>query len=283
MKYNFSESRLHYFARNLLNLIPVIVRSRAEKGRYRVCAIPNDLIGRSFAASGAYEAAGIAAVEWFCHSHAILKPESTTFVDVGANIGTYTLPLSFKFRSVIAYEPHPVTFKILSLNIEINEIENVQAVNCGLSDKNGRSLLYEPSHENIGAASVEHPNGGAAYPISLLHASEAIRELQNSPVSFIKIDVEGHECKVIEGLSDLIMEQHPVIAFEANDLSKNQGLMQALRGIGYSKFIALDTKLRLGNPWLRALILLIFGVKYRLRQVEDISKREYSLVFALPK
>jgi len=280
MKYRYSEKRIHYLARNLLNLISVSTKNRTNKKQYRICAIPNDLIGRSFSASGSYEAAGVAAVEWLCRNQKIKNPGNTTFVDIGANIGTYTLPLSFEFASVIAYEPHPVTSKILTLNVEINDIANVEVIDHGLSDTDGCALLYEPERENIGAASIEHATDGVAHQISLRYASEAIKKTQCSPVSFIKIDVEGHEGKVIKGLSDLLMEQHPVIAFEANDLSKNQTLMHALQHIGYSRFLALDTRPSIKNPWIRAIMLFLFGVKYDLRQVQDISNKKYSLVFA---
>lgn len=283
MKYSYSENRIHYLARNLLNILPMAAKSRSFKKHYRICAIPNDLIGRSFAASGAYEAAGLAAVEWLCLNQVISNPRESTFVDIGANIGAYTLPLSFEFSSVLAYEPHPVTSKILSLNVVINNIENVKVINHGLSDADGTTLLYEPESENIGAASVEYRTDGITHPISLRQASEAIRQAQESRISFIKIDVEGHEKKVIDGLFDLLEEQHPVVAFEANDLSKNQRLIHALQRAGYGRFLALATRPSTRNPWIRAVILVLFGVKYQLQQVNDISSKKYSLVFALPE
>ena len=58
----------------------------------------NDLIGRSFAVSGAYEEAGVAAVEWLCDQSRIKDSRNCTFVDVGANIGTYSLALSARFK-----------------------------------------------------------------------------------------------------------------------------------------------------------------------------------------
>lgn len=183
----------------------------------------------------------------------------------------------------MAYEPHPITSKILELNVEINDVTNVKVINHGLSDADGNVLLYEPERENIGASSIEHATDGIAHKISLRRASETIKQTQCSPVSFIKIDVEGHEGKVIDGLSDLLMEQHPVIAFEANDLSKNQTLMHALQHIGYNGFLALDTRPSIKNPWIRAIMLLLFGVKYDLRRVQDISNKKYSLVFAFPE
>lgn len=276
MKFIYKERTSSYLINNIPNILSLLGE---KKFKYKVCVLSNDLIGRSFALTGTYEEAGIAAVKWLCYHELINDSKNSTFVDIGANIGTYSLALSRKFKTILAFEPHPVVNKVLELNKSINNFINIDIQPYGLSNIEAKIELFEP-FGNIGGSSLEHHGSGLSYEVQVKVATTAINQLKQSKVSFIKIDVEGHELLVMQGLKELLLEDQPVVAFEANDLSRNEALLSFMKNIGYDNFLALDTKPSIKNPILRFLFLTAFGAKYQLKQVVSLKSRKYSLVFA---
>ena len=63
-------------------------------------------------------------------------------------------------------------------------------------------------------SSLEHQNSGLSYAVQLKNASSAINQLKDSKVSFIKIDVEGMELEVLEGLKNTIAKYRPNMYIE---------------------------------------------------------------------
>lgn len=277
MNFKYVEKRVSFITQNIPSVLEYFGQDTPTK--YKICVLSDDLIGRSFAITGAYEEAGIAAVKWLCKNGYILDALNSTFVDIGANIGTYSLQLSDQFKSVLAFEPHPVVNKVLDLNKTINNLDNLLIEPYGLSNVDAEAKLYEPT-KNIGGSSLEHQGSGSSYTVKIKHASTAINQLKNSKVSFIKMDVEGHELIVMQGLKELLIKDRPVVAFEANDLDRNEELLGYMKSVGYGKFLALDTKPSIKNPILRMLLLLLFGARYQLKPVKHFGDQKYSLVFA---
>lgn len=280
--FEYVEPRRVFWLRGLLQHLAASMGKHKENNPgYRICAFPNDLIGREIAVSGTYEAAGISAVNWLCEN-GVIKAPGAAFLDIGANVGVYTVGLASQFSSVLAFEPHPVVHRILDLNLAANDLHDVRTFNFGLSDHDGLSQLWEGTADNVGAASLERGVGtGRCYSVTLRHAATAVREATTLPIAFIKMDVEGHEPKLIHGLESVILEQLPVIAFEANDPSHNQAMLLQLRSLGYTTFLALVTGSALPFLWLRVSVLTLTGVRSRLKLVSDLDGKRYSLVFAL--
>ena len=83
-------------------------------------------------------------------SHLAMK-ENETFVDVGANVGSYTLSVRNKYKKkgvkIIAVEAHPDNYRALCRNIQINNFRNVKTINKAISDYTGNVNLYERSHD----------------------------------------------------------------------------------------------------------------------------------------
>ncbi len=66
------------------------------------------------------------------------------FVDVGAHIGSYTIPIANKAQKVIAFEPNKYTFELLTNNISLNHLTNIEAYNTAASKKRGVvSFMYK--------------------------------------------------------------------------------------------------------------------------------------------
>src|SRR5262249_7184879 len=136
-----------------------------------------------------------------------------TFVDVGANIGYYSMLASTlvgKSGRVVSIEASPETFQALESNLARNSIENVRAINMAASDSQGSLKLYRGHVFNIGLATVIQEQGFefecevAAAPLTSILQPVEIRNAR-----LIKIDVEGAELSVVSGLLPLLHSGHP--------------------------------------------------------------------------
>jgi len=190
-------------------------------------------------------------VEVFALSHKILeKHQNGVVLDIGANMGTFTIPLAkanphLTFHS---FEPQRIIYYQLCANTFINGLDNVYTHHFGLSDKQDRMRLILPDYEtetNIGAFSVdkevreepdyECPTKGRDETITLFPLDDG----NHQNVRLIKIDVEGHELEVIKGgIKTIKNNNYPTIIFEAWNWKpwfepKRKALFEYLRGHGY--------------------------------------------------
>jgi FkbM family methyltransferase len=142
-------------------------------------------------------------------------------VDVGANIGSYTLPLARNFRKVIAFEPSNTYCDVLRRNIALNGLRNVHVYQMALSDVDGQVPLYV---RHGGSSSLSSNHYGLPFDnLSYVHAGK-LDGLSSSlgHLDFIKVDAEGHELSVLSGAAQILSRLKPTIAIEvhnARDLS----------------------------------------------------------------
>jgi FkbM family methyltransferase len=148
----------------------------------------------------------------------LVKPTDTV-LDVGANIGCTSILFGSRAQRVLSFEPSPTTFAFLQKNVEAAGLRNVMLENVGLGKSAGRFEL---------TSSVDNRSGGFVsnkMQASKDHRIEAIEIAQGDSflqargierVDFVKIDVEGFERDVIEGLHDSIAASRPVVTLELN-------------------------------------------------------------------
>jgi FkbM family methyltransferase len=135
------------------------------------------------------------------------------FVDVGANVGNHAIFVSKLRRSskVIVFEPNPVAIEILRINLLLNQCENVDTrflgIALGASDNIVR-VVDDPRPHNLGGAGVAMDVDGDV----VLMAADSL--LAGESVGFIKVDVEGLELQVLEGLKDTIRRWRPTMFVE---------------------------------------------------------------------
>ena len=140
-----------------------------------------------------------------------------TFVDVGANIGIYTLAGSRivgRSGRVIAFEPSVQSFPILRENICLNGLTNVQAFRVALLDKTGDAFLYhgeDPGKNSFGSDPYAERRGEMVEARSL---DEALDLASIQSVDVIKIDVEGAEELVLLGAKRVVHAHRPIVLFE---------------------------------------------------------------------
>jgi FkbM family methyltransferase len=131
--------------------------------------------------------------------HALQPGE--TFVDVGANIGAYTILASKVVQSPsIAFEPLPGTADRLKDQLQINRIESFADVrNMGVGDAKG-ALFFTNNNDTTNKVSLE----GDAQNTTRVEVSTLDAELRDDARYFFKIDVEGFEYNVLSGASHIL-------------------------------------------------------------------------------
>lgn len=159
----------------------------------------------------------------------LLMPHADGMVlDVGANVGSFVLPLAKKLPKLTyhAFEPQRIVYYQLCGNVLINALGNVYAHNFAVSNNTNNILLPMPDYmqeQNIGAFSINEDTRDNDYECATVGQTEMIvvKSLdfllyQWKNVRLIKIDVEGHELNVLKGaLKTLEANDYPPIIFEA--------------------------------------------------------------------
>lgn len=161
--------------------------------------------------------------------------EGDWVIDIGANVGHYTIKLSELVGSagrVIAFEPIPVTFAHLAENTLHSKYKNITLINAAVSEKTERVGMSIPDFntglKNYYEATIS--NKITESDTSVLTVS--IDSLQiNHKISLIKVDAEGHEPAVFSGAIKLIEKNLPVIIVE----TVTDQIRKDLQKLGYNE------------------------------------------------
>jgi len=168
--------------------------------------------------------------EWHILQH--LGPNRGTALDIGANRGLYTLKLARLYDKVVAFEPNSaIVQELIALRHP-----KILVRDDALSSSSGNSKLFIPisqAGESLdGWASLNRENLSSRsghqeidVPTSMLD------ELRVDDVTFIKMDVEGHECEVIKGGLDFLAKHRPVLLAEIRQ-EHLEATRSLLEGIG---------------------------------------------------
>ena len=128
-----------------------------------------------------------------------------TFIDVGACIGTHTLPFSKLADEVYSFEPSN-RFLTLLMNLELNKIKNVNTYNIALGNQEG-VLKFYTDNQSASGGNIDI-NGTEQVLVTKLDNFD----IKN--IVLIKIDVEGFELEVLKGAERLIRENKPDMYIE---------------------------------------------------------------------
>jgi FkbM family methyltransferase len=159
-------------------------------------------------------------------------------VDVGAHIGTISIPLAVQGANVVSFEPNPEVFALLEKNATLNGVV-IDARKRGLGAKRGRAILNEGGKGNAGSRSLTEGDGDIE--VSLLDD-----EVERADV--IKLDVEGMELMVLRGAEKLLRRSQPVLLLEINPLQmrtydiSSRSIDSFLRAHGYRLFLSIPTE-----------------------------------------
>ena len=188
-------------------------------------------------------------------SHLIMH-KGETFVDVGANVGYYSLKIAKEYSSngvtIIAIEAHPGNYKALSKNIELNDFKCITAINKAVSDHKGivklydrvdtrnriRSEMYSLSNAFLNESNVARPEGS-----SLEIESDTLDNiLGEQRVDVMKIDIEGAEVSALKGGTRTLKKLRKIIV-EVHGASNSDKVMQILEDTHNFRSEVIETRI----------------------------------------
>lgn len=168
--------------------------------------------------------------------------EGGTVVDVGANIGFYTLESAIsvgRAGRVIAIEAAPSHAKSLKENIELNALQNVSVIETAVGSSKGTATLTRAGDDNLGMFSLGAIDGAETHVVSLTTIDDLLDESNISSLDLIKMDIEGSEHNALRGAERAIKKYRPAILIELNDAalktcgSSTQEVIKFLHDLNY--------------------------------------------------
>jgi len=173
-------------------------------------------------------------------------------VDIGANIGYYTLllaKLTGPEGTVFAFEPEPENFSLLLRNIELNGYKNVIAAQKAIGATTGQAHLFL-SDDNKGDHRIYGAGSRPSIPIEVTTLDNYFSTFHR-PISLIKLDIQGAEPDAIKGMRSFLQKQKEVTlvtecwreGLEGGGVTV-EGYLTLLRDVGFELSILTTEGLR---------------------------------------
>lgn len=166
----------------------------------------------------------------------------SVFIDIGSNIGLFSLYAAYNKNSVISIEPEALNFAQLNLNIYDNKFnDKIKAYSIALNNENSFGYLnisnfnWGKSNHSFGISDNKknYLQGCSSFTLDYF-----VNKLKIKP-NYIKIDVDGNEIKILEGMKDILhIKSLKSILIEVNKNSKNYILINDL--FKKNEFIQVD-------------------------------------------
>jgi len=154
-----------------------------------------------------------------------LEGGECTAIDVGANIGLFSLLLADFFEKVYSIEPGKIAFENLQKNITNNNIDNISLFNISLGSENKRTAITYLKNNSASAfvadKSFSENTGYISDPCDMVTLDEICAKNKIKKISFIKIDVEGYELNVLSGAKNILKINKPLCYVECNSYCLN--------------------------------------------------------------
>lgn len=162
-------------------------------------------------------------------------------LDIGADVGEFTIAMLAASRSVIAFEPRPAQARDLASMFDaVGAPVRVEA--AALSDQPGvttmRVVESDPGRSTIDSDNaLGDADGGAVQTIEV--PVKRLDDLHLGDVGLVKIDVEGHELAVLRGAADTLTRNRPAVLVEAEERHHPgavAAITELLTGLGYQGY-----------------------------------------------
>lgn len=165
----------------------------------------------------------------------------TTAIDVGANVGLFTVGLavhSWGRAAVMAFEPHPENYERLCRNLDVNAVPSTWVMRAAAGQYSGRATLMA-THDAAYSSTAQLATGSPAagqFDVPVVRVDDIWAAAGRPAVSVIKVDVEGAELDVLRGLGAVLAAYHPVLMVEANTEPQRLAVAALLRGFDYGPY-----------------------------------------------
>jgi FkbM family methyltransferase len=136
----------------------------------------------------------------YCISECTLEP-GDILVEVGANVGEFTIMASEIVQKVFAFEPDPDIFNCLEKNTRV--YKNIEISECGASKANGTETFYL-SGEDADSSLIKPKSFNREVKVNTVRLDTWMDSKKLDGIDFLKIEAEGAEMEVLEGLGEKI-------------------------------------------------------------------------------
>ena len=166
-----------------------------------------------------------------------LKPkEGDVFLDVGAHIGKYTLQVAKivgESGSVIAIEPMTECYKALKEGISLNNFNNITPLNIAAWNKSCNLKLF--IGDKYGHNSIKYNMGLGYVEVEAKALDTILSQINVNRVDWIKIDVEGAEYEVLQGLKNTLKKDSPKLIVEVKKENERK-VMDIMKELNYKVY-----------------------------------------------
>ena len=176
----------------------------------------------------------------------LLNP-GDTFLDVGANIGYFSMMASKIVGDqgiVVSFEPSARALTKLTSHACLNQCRNLLVCSHAVGETTSRTYLNWAAPSNIGGSTINRgiPSQGAIEPILVRRLDDVCRDLSLKP-NLIKMDIEGFELFALRGAKETLATFHPNVVCELTEAflrdhgQSSQALIQFMLDLGYRAFL----------------------------------------------
>jgi FkbM family methyltransferase len=163
-------------------------------------------------------------------------PPGGVMYDIGANLGFFSLVgarLVGPEGRVYAFEPAPENAEAIRRNAEMNLLENIVVIPRAVSSRRGSARLQIVDDQSWSRLEEfgEHPDTERLLEVETVTLDELVGAAELPPPALVKIDVEGAELAVLEGMRATIKEHRPAIVCELHETG--QGFADAMAEHSY--------------------------------------------------
>jgi len=155
----------------------------------------------------------------------IPKDKSVNIVDIGANVGLYSLYAKYLPNAhFYSFEPFDINYNLLNENILLNNITNINTYKIALGEKECKSILNTCiSHNGLHTMGDNPLRFNDIKPVEIdVNTLDNIFFNNNITVDYIKIDTEGYEYYILKGGENTIKKNKPIIQLEYNVTNMKQ-------------------------------------------------------------
>jgi len=209
--------------------------------------LPNIIenIGFEIFINGVYEQETIDFIIRWCKNSAV-------FVDLGANIGAITIPVSKRLQniSIICVEAAPAIYAYLQRNIKENEVKHASLINKAVSVVANKKVPFYSPEDKYGKGSMTPVFTKTEVIVNTTTLGEIVSSVDIAKIGLIKVDVEGHEYSIFLGGEEILQSKDaPDILFEFEDWAeklagfKEGSAQDLLKAYGYNLHLLKNGKL----------------------------------------
>ena len=148
----------------------------------------------------------------------ISKYRISRFIDIGANLGIYSISIAKAFPDldITSFEPHEGAYKRFIKNIDLNKVnKNISPYQLALSNISGKDLLSSEKRFGVHQSGGAHISANGGIPIDKIRGDELLKF--NKDLIAIKLDVEGYEIAVLNGIAELLVNNKIFLQIEIFD------------------------------------------------------------------